>query len=196
MRYFWIFIFWVGNSYFAAELILSLPEAKSHFPTCEVSPREPFVFTESLFRDSRETALRILQKEALELGKIRWNQLNCLEKLKLSSSEKLQLETVLDYYQQKEIDLLMFNSNYLLHFDKLNKMSAEEVLLTNSFLKSKKDLYALLHKRTMEYLFADGKEIFREGDYKNIYLSLLRLQYEYYTNLSPNLRKEIFKGTQ
>lgn len=179
----------------SADLLFSLPDAKAtRFAKCDSRSSIGFSFTESIFQSKREEILKNIEKFAEELGKERWEQINCVNSLGLSSEEKLQLESVLEFYRQKELELLDFNSNYLLHFDRTNKMSAEETLLTNQFLNAKKDLYSLLYKRSMEFMLSQGDKIFQQKDFKNIYLSLLRLHYEYYSNLSPILRKEIFKG--
>ncbi|HMW07528.1 MAG TPA: hypothetical protein PK079_13705 [Leptospiraceae bacterium] len=165
----------------------------------EFEKRKEFQFKEKHF-DIRE--FDNLNKELIKTAEIsakeRISQIKCIQKLNLNDKEKEDMRKGFDVYKENFLFLLEYYNRWIFSFDKSNFMTPTDRKATSEMIKLKYDLYNLLQVKTEDLLFRE--ELLKNRDFDSfeeqlasIYLSILKGNYEYYNNISSELRKEIFR---
>jgi hypothetical protein len=164
-------------------------KSNSIWKTCISQKNFSFSFSSNLFKNSNLSAKK-LEEASKILAQERYTQAICLKNLSLSSKEKELLSLELEKLQELEQELLGYSENFWnyqeekLHFNYL-----ESKILKEYFL-SKRQIYNLLFRRTMEVIFSEITQINLET-FQNIYLSSLKLEYQMLSNLRPEIREII-----
>jgi len=164
-------------------------KSNSIWKTCISQKNFSFSFSSNLFKNSNLAAKK-LEEASKILAQERYTQAICLKNLSLSSKEKELLSLELEKLQELEQELLGYSENFWnyqeekLHFNYL-----ESKILKEYFL-SKRQIYNLLFRRTMEVIFSEITQINLET-FQNIYLSSLKLEYQMLSNLRPEIREII-----
>jgi len=164
-------------------------KSNSIWKTCISQKNFSFSFSSNLFKNSNLAAKK-LEEASKILAQERYTQAMCLKNLSLSSKEKELLSLELEKLQELEQELLGYSENFWnyqeekLHFNYL-----ESKILKEYFL-SKRQIYNLLFRRTMEVIFSEITQINLET-FQNIYLSSLKLEYQMLSNLRPEIREII-----
>ena len=126
-----------------------------------------------------------------EEGNIRYIQIVCIKKLKLSNEENGELKKNYNLFRQRELEGLEFLKNYLLNFDKENKFAPGEKARLLELFKIKSELYFILDRKTEISLFSN--DIASEKEFVSIYQSIFRSHFDLLNSLSPALRKILLK---
>jgi hypothetical protein len=186
------FIYFIGLSFQSLQSYpIPLGGGSPEWKACEKESKSQFMFSSLLFNDEKKDLL-LLEKVAKVLGNERYSQSLCLKNLKLSPEDRERLQYYLENYRDTETELLQYNVNLLNWSEKQNSLSYSESQILKEFIIAKMQIYALLFRRTMDVVFIEEKD-WKEEVFASIYLSSLRLHYEFLKNLSPKTRKILLK---
>lgn len=152
---------------------------------------ESLKFQPKNFIDLNNFPSKEIENASIEEGNSRYNQIQCLKKLDLSSLEKLELKKNYQYFRQREIESIEFLKNFLLNFDKENKFAPGEKMKVMEYIKIKTELYSILDQKTEYSLFRNENS--SEKEFISIYQSLFRVHFDLLNSVSPELRKILLK---
>lgn len=140
-----------------------------------------------------------IKKAAKRSTNLKIRQILCLHSKHLNGMEKDFLKKELKHFYDFLNQVLGYYKNWLSSNTKKNFITLEDEKIIPKFIKTKQDLYTLLWGRDVEWYFFKEKTDKNnrsnlENDYFPIYLSLYKLQYEFYYSISKKYREELLKA--
>ena len=171
------------------------PGIKREIAKCDQQTGKKFSFRSIDFEEGNLTSTNAAITDSSGIsGKERAQWIACINSLSFSEQEKEIIIRELQNYFAFVNSTLGIYKKWILSFDKTIRISPLELKEFQKFYTVKYDLYQLLNEKTGEHLFKKPDKI-KIGDleesFSNVYISLLKLHFEFYNSISPELRSAI-----
>lgn len=201
-RLFLIFLFWIWPLTLPATrfaLWLKEPQLQEKVLKCyhQIGKAQNYPYQPQDFALKKMwQASRKARKIAIENSLKRVRYIQCIHPL-INQDSKQAFEYSLDRYYKEFWTAMGLYNRWLYSLESQVLMRPFDKAEISRFSQTKYSLYKLLENRTREWLQNSNltnKQKEMHQDFKNIYLSLYKLHYEFYYNLNPELRKKILSN--
>ncbi len=125
-------------------------------------------------------------------GKARANSIRCLRRMGLASGDQQELRKALQTSFRLEKDLFLLFARFL---DSSIGMDRSANI---GYLQARYDLLVIVQTKTEDWIFRnlEKSDETLEEEFANLYLSILRVHYDYLMELGQNRRKQYFNAKE
>ncbi|MCB1157606.1 MAG: hypothetical protein KDK45_08900 [Leptospiraceae bacterium] len=125
-------------------------------------------------------------------GKNRMNFHDCLHSLKLSEKESMHLKRAFTAYKELFFETLENYNRWLFSIQKEIPVTKDDLQKFSDFYRSKYRIYKLLFLNSESLLENESSSSNPKlSDFQNLYHSLYRLHFSFYSSLKPEIRNRI-----
>lgn len=192
MKFFLLFLMIISGTY-GAELFfpgLKTESLRKKTENCEKN-RQSTEVPKDLYLKADKALLERLTVKSRKDADARLGFVFCVMKNSLSTEEKDELLSSLEFYAVRQKQYLEYNSRFLYSMEKENILKFGELKIMQEYIRSKNDLYVLLLKADRELIQDKMEDKDYENEIRNIHYSLAYLNYEFFLSLHPKTRKTI-----